>query len=136
MPNRIQRSRTKGWRMPDGAIYVGRPTRWGNPFSAIPHHAIGPTWSAATAAVLQASVRRNRDDEVGYISSSRTDLRGDVVHLFRILCEVRARDLPKQEMDAWLHPLRGRDLACWCPLDQPCHADVLLELANREVNHG
>ena len=27
--------------------------------------------------------------------------------------------------------LRGRDLACYCPLDQPCHADVLLEVANR-----
>ena len=26
--------------------------------------------------------------------------------------------------------LRGKDLACWCPLDEPCHADVLLELAN------
>jgi hypothetical protein len=31
----------------------------------------------------------------------------------------------------FFEPLRGRDLACWCPLDQPCHADVLLELANR-----
>ena len=28
------------------------------------------------------------------------------------------------------HELRGRELACWCPLDQPCHADVLLEVAN------
>ncbi|WP_245584702.1 DUF4326 domain-containing protein [Salipiger mucosus] len=27
--------------------------------------------------------------------------------------------------------LRGRDLACWCPLDRPCHADILLELANK-----
>jgi hypothetical protein len=26
--------------------------------------------------------------------------------------------------------LAGRDLACWCPLDEPCHADVLLEVAN------
>ena len=26
--------------------------------------------------------------------------------------------------------LRGRDLACYCPLDEPCHADVLLEVAN------
>ena len=26
--------------------------------------------------------------------------------------------------------LRGKNLACWCPLDQPCHADVLLEMAN------
>ena len=30
-----------------------------------------------------------------------------------------------------LEELRGHDLCCWCPEDQPCHADVLLELANR-----
>lgn len=29
-----------------------------------------------------------------------------------------------------LRKVRGKNLACWCPLDQPCHADVLLELAN------
>lgn len=29
-----------------------------------------------------------------------------------------------------LKELTGKDLACWCPLDQPCHADVLLRLAN------
>ena len=28
--------------------------------------------------------------------------------------------------------LRDRDLACYCPLDEPCHADVLLEVANRQ----
>lgn len=32
-PQRIQRKRTKGWRMPEGAVYVGRPSRWGNPWS-------------------------------------------------------------------------------------------------------
>jgi hypothetical protein len=31
-PERIQRRRAKGWRMPDGAVYVGRPTKWGNPW--------------------------------------------------------------------------------------------------------
>lgn len=31
MPKRIQRKRTKGWRMPKGAVYVGRPSKWGNP---------------------------------------------------------------------------------------------------------
>lgn len=31
-----------------------------------------------------------------------------------------------------LAELRGKDLACWCPLGQPCHADVLLEWANTE----
>jgi hypothetical protein len=34
------------------------------------------------------------------------------------------------ELLAALSELRAKDLACWCPLDQPCHADVLLELAN------
>jgi hypothetical protein len=28
--------------------------------------------------------------------------------------------------------LRGRDLACYCPLDEPCHGDVLIEIANDE----
>ena len=32
LAKRIQRQRTKGWRMPPGAVYVGRPSRWGNPF--------------------------------------------------------------------------------------------------------
>jgi hypothetical protein len=38
----------------------------------------------------------------------------------------------------YFEPLRGKNLACWCPLDRPCHADVLLELANsspKEPNH-
>ena len=30
------------------------------------------------------------------------------------------------------HNLKGRDLACWCSLDVPCHADVLLDIANRD----
>jgi hypothetical protein len=34
--------------------------------------------------------------------------------------------LSREELDE----LRGHDLACWCRLDEPCHADVLLELAN------
>lgn len=34
------------------------------------------------------------------------------------------------ELRSDLKGLRGRNLACWCALDQPCHADVLLELAN------
>ena len=32
--------------------------------------------------------------------------------------------------------LAGRDLACWCPLDEPCHADVLLEVANDAGDRG
>src|SRR3972149_2913182 len=34
MPRRIQRKRTKGWRMPANTVYVGRPTKWGNPYNS------------------------------------------------------------------------------------------------------
>ena len=37
-PKRIQRKRTKGWRMPKGAVYVGRPSKWGNPFECSWHY--------------------------------------------------------------------------------------------------
>lgn len=33
MPKRIQRKRTKGWRMPENTVYVGRGSKWGNPFT-------------------------------------------------------------------------------------------------------
>lgn len=89
MPARIQRKRTKGWRMPEGAVYVGRPTKWGN----------SADWK-----------RFGRKAAV---------------------------ELYRESLNKWIVPfdlalgeLRGKDLACWCPLDQPCHADVLLELAN------
>ena len=37
---------------------------------------------------------------------------------------------PYPSLDEIRAALGGRDLACWCPLDKPCHADVLLRLAN------
>lgn len=84
MPVRIQRKRTKGWKMPPNTVYVGRPSKWGNPFD-----------------------------------SSNT---GQLDPILRFTCEAA----PLLDVGE----LRGKNLACWCPLDQPCHADVLLELAN------
>lgn len=106
MAQRIQRKRTKGWRMPEGAVYVGRGSKWGNP------HRVG------------VSLARNTDGTYRYMTAK------DAVAAYRdetlpYWTEHRRADqlLPLEE-------LRGKDLACWCPLDQPCHADVLLEVAN------
>lgn len=110
-PQRIQRKRTKGWRMPEGAVYVGRPTRWGNPF--VVH----------TAEIL---MRPETGEDWWYPNG---DARQGAVDMFRDLAGPRPLWLP-----AAISELRSRDLACWCPLDQPCHADVLLELANREAS--
>ncbi len=103
-PKRIQRKRMRGWRMPQGAVYVGRGTMWGNPFDwrMCPTDIAPPAWARGAA-----------------VDAFREKLlRGCGEHELRCtIAEIR-RDL------------QGRDLACWCPLDHPCHADVLLALAN------
>jgi hypothetical protein len=105
-PKRIQMRRVKGWRMPEGAIYVGRPSRWGNPFL------VGAPYPDGDPPELQHPATRM-----------------DVAEMFEDLCHGLLL-LPAPTRDD-LEPLRGHDLACWCPLDQPCHADVLLEMANQ-----
>ena len=107
-PVRIQRRRIKGWRMPEGAVYVGRPSRWGNPFDA---DKLGQQGS------VDAFV-------VHIVAFFGWDARAFAQALYPWHGRSRA-------FDDWIGHLRGKDLACWCPLDQPCHADVLLEWANR-----
>lgn len=104
-PKRIQLKRTKGWRMPSNAVKVDRSTRWGNNAAKI-----GDDISYYTAGCTRATA-------------------ADVVDLFERF-EVAESLADPAGFEKWIAPLRGKDLACWCPLDQPCHADVLLRLAN------
>lgn len=92
MPERIQRKRTKGWRMPKNTVYVGRGSKWGNPFR------IGVDGNASDCC----------DKYQMYIFSA-----------FGI-----------EDFLALQEELGGKNLACWCPLNSPCHADLLLKLAN------
>ncbi|SKO19942.1 Uncharacterised protein [Mycobacteroides abscessus subsp. abscessus] len=109
---RIQRKRTAGWQMPKGAIYVGRPTRWGNPWVVHIHSpSCGPELLACPDCIAE-----DRAD-------AATKYRHAVLYPL-------AEQPPVPTPDEIRAELRGRDLACWCPLDQPCHADVLLEIAN------
>jgi|SRR5690554_4636429 len=105
MPKRIQRKRTKGWQMPPSTVYVGRPTKWGNP------------WRSADYPF--PIVDRGSVDRI-CVEAYRAWLLG-APHWVHGISLPPAPDLA---------PLRGKDLACWCPLDRPCHADVLIELAN------
>lgn len=103
-PVRVQLKRTKGWRMPANTVVVtrGPGKKWGNPFKVgdIVHR--GPAYSG------------------------RAEVVRDVPHALRLY----RKWLFNLRSAAELHTLRGKNLACFCPLDQPCHADVLLELAN------
>jgi hypothetical protein len=101
-PQRIQRQRTKGWRMPENTVYVGRGTLFGNPYK-VGH------WNLLTLAPVKNAA--------------------EAVQLFRENCDWLA-GTREDEPSVYVEPLRGKNLACWCPLGAPCHADVLLEWAN------
>lgn len=135
MPDRLTLSRRKGWRLPEGAVSVARPTTCGNP------------WRPGNPGTFWLPEWLVRHDPVRLPVDQRT-----AVHLYRqLLTEgpnvtrlylpatlnelgvARARqmlDAHRSRILSRLPELRGRDLACWCKPGCPCHADVLLELAN------
>lgn len=135
-PKRVQRQRTKGWRMPEGAVYVGRPTVFGNPFKAYKCDCCGywdvkddndVTYLVDHQYVRQPAVRADR----GTWTTQQQAI-GESVRLYNdeLTYWVGGRLAWEPGFRERVEALRGRDLACWCPLDQPCHADVLLEVAN------
>jgi hypothetical protein len=111
-PVRIQLSRRKGWRMPPNTVKVDRTTKWGNPFL------VGPQGNAAECVWLFGLLLG------GYHCLSYGTECG------------RRQDASfaafKVEITAKYPTLRGKNLACWCRIGQPCHADLLLLLANRK----
>ena len=106
-PKRVQRRRTNGCRMPPGAIYVGRGSKWGNPFVVGRHGTVSQCVELFYQLALGHLCISVNSETVALQEAARKAMEDAPVELF------------------------GCDLACWCPLDQPCHADVLLEIANK-----
>ena len=95
-PIRIQRKRTKGFKLPPNTVCVPRGTKWGNPFK-----------------IGMDGIGTNQDAVEAYKLWLNHTIEGQTVLIFA------QRDL------------KGKNLACFCSLDGVCHADVLLEFANR-----
>lgn len=122
MPTRIQLRRERGWRKPEGAIVVARPTRWGNPVRIADVAWHYPRLNNNERQVAQTAVNLFRQLAAdGVLSLPNWAVgsgpRGPITWTYPSLDEIRAE-------------LAGHDLACWCPIDMPCHGSVLLELAN------
>ena len=115
MAERVQLSRKKGWRMPPNTVKVTRPGVWGNPYRV-----------EVFGLDLALALFENTMD--GYWSPEFVASLSDklAAEAYRLHCETRAK-LRYRDMQE----LRGRSLACWCRVDEACHADVLLRLANR-----
>jgi len=112
MPDRIQIRRTKGWRMPPNTVKVDRSTQWGNPFTV-------------ADAISVAHVRP--ENAAQFVVNCFVDwLRGDRQNWLGAESDKAAAAILARMPD-----LRGKNLACWCKPGDPCHADVLLDLANQ-----
>jgi len=126
-PVRIQRKRAKGWRMPPNTIYVGRPTKWGNPFAA-------------------PILGRKPEDRHAAVDAFRRWWEGRGWINGRLLYP---DDMSRLVRSIAADELRGKNLACWCSLCDrhrdgkpmgvkcsdcaPCHADILIERANPDI---
>lgn len=107
-PVRIQLSRRKGWKMPANTVNVARPGPWGNPF------VVGKDGDRAYCVELYKHMLN------GFLPIVN---KGDAT--------VESLTKTRRFIAENVETLRGKNLACWCRLDgKPCHADVLLEIAN------
>ena len=134
-PKRIQMTRNRPWRAdnPD-AVIVARPSKWGNPFKAGGFFINRGPW--ADAPYPTEGPERTRETRTAMMGHPYTEIvakvvdRQHAVDLFRAHIAYENIDWAPADIRRLL---AGRDLACWCPLDQPCHADVLLTLANGDT---
>jgi hypothetical protein len=124
MPQRIQRRRTKGWRKPDNCVIVTRPSRFGNPFTI--------------AGALEAEIADNVEDARAACARwFRHWLNGELYGGYGPEGTNWSAEAAER-IRAGLPELRGKDLACYCPLPaegEPdhCHAAALLSIANQET---
>lgn len=114
MPVRIQRKRTKGWRSPYNTIYVGRPTKWGNPFKVVKDGRL----------FFVIDEQDNYWGDVrGYESKSEAAAKAVECYSGWVEGKIGLKILDPSE-------LKGKHLSCFCSTDHPCHADLLIEIAN------
>ncbi len=113
MPVRHQRKRIKGWQKPNGSVIVDRTSKWGNPYT-----------------VEQAKEAGFKAPHKAAVDAFDAFLKGDD---WALACDgdVEKSEALREKLLTDIHELKGKDLVCFCPLDKPCHADVLIRLANK-----
>lgn len=143
-PVRVQRKRTKGWRMPENTVYVGRGSKWGNPYQIGKAQLRFPRVDGTESWEFEGRLHKTSgeknafhhgDDRITW-HEVRYATRTECVALYREQVTGQTNMLDyrhKSRADEIRAELAGKNLACWCPPYEPCHGDVLLELANPEV---
>ena len=106
--------------MPNNTVYVGRPTKYGNPFKLI------------DGMLFYYCVNRTiLSPWIIYDSGKNDYLPEDVVGFYKLWITGRLTDKIGLPEIPDINELKGKDLACWCGLTHYCHANVLIELLNQ-----
>lgn len=107
-----------GWKKPDGCLYVGNtgraPSPWGNPYKV---NRAGK-WRSAVSP---------RDEKFPKEYDCKTH--AEACWRYR---ELLARSMEQTKLDEIRCEIRGRDIFCWCRVNQPCHGDILMFIANSD----
>lgn len=112
MPKRIQRKRTKGFKTPANTIYVGRPSKFGNPFL------VSKSDDYSTIRCVLAFKECLTNNSMVYVHFDELEATTQY-NRFKYMSEN-------------IKTLKGKNLSCFCKEGNPCHADVLLDLANKK----
>ena len=122
-PKRIQRKRTKGWKMPENTISVTRPGKYGNPFRVGHHYKKAVSTGTVLGNFIWVEAYEGYQDKT-YTTIKTTE---EAIKWF----EWYLTTYSERQLQVLRNDLKGKDLACWCPLDKSCHADILLKYANK-----
>jgi hypothetical protein len=116
-PVRVQRKRTKGYKMPPNTKSVTRPGKFGNPYKIGMHNVWDIKDLKTGKSLKDYLIEKNGENKYHDVED--------------VLLAYRQNIAASQAMQRLIkHYLKGKNLACFCPLDKPCHADILLEVAN------
>jgi hypothetical protein len=107
--------------MPEGGVYVGRGSYLGNPFRIYEHcKGKGGDWGVEDTGRFHLPM--------GHGWTREGAAKAAVKMYERALDEAYPPGSTARRILAL--NLAGHDLVCWCLASQPCHADVLLRIAN------
>ena len=99
--------------MPENTVYVGRPSIWGNPFTG--DDAVEKYREAVSVYPIPDNIM------IEWLNAGGSE------------SMLIALTGGPEKFPIMFSGIKGKDLCCWCPLDKPCHADILLKIANERI---
>lgn len=133
---RIQRKCTKGWKMPPNTVYVGRGSKWGNPFRVVQYH--DKKWAIKTDGSERYTTILINNTHATY--NTKEEATKDAIKCYTLSLTPYTHDNGDNLIDFYMsiaqvehikYYLKGKNLACWCDINEMCHADILLDIANK-----